>query len=290
MKPGIPIGVQIVCYVVGVVCLAAAVLLGWLALVAAEEAETGASAVAVLLAAACGGTAAYLFVRGSAALGGKDAEKRAAEDMEKRAQRLGLPTEPEAYQDGGLAVAGTAFDMAEAELLAAVLRTRDVPVWVASPNISTWYWHLQFATQPAGVRLIVPHGRLAEARAILAEGKRGHSPQAPEREEGAAPAATEPAPEGGDEIDEAAYLLYRRARGLAYLLLIPLAAPVVFVLALRLLGRIRRRREAVGPSRYLRKARRLAIVAAVVAVPATLVLGGLFVKVSVESVSSLVPA
>ncbi len=290
MKPGIPLGVQIVCYVVGVACLAAAIVFGWLVLVAAEEAEPGTSAVAVLLAAACGGTAAYLFVRGPTALAGREAEKRLAQNIEKRAERLGLPTEPEAYQDGGLAVAATAFDMAEAELLAAVLRTRDVPVWVASPSISTWYWHLQFATQPAGVRLLVPHGRLAEAQEIIAEGKRETSTerQAPGPE--AVPAGEEVVPERDDEVDDEAYVLYRRARGLAFLLLIFPAAPVVFVLALRLLRRIRRRREEVGPTRYLRKARRLAVVAAILSAPEASFILWALIALTWEAVTSAVPA
>jgi hypothetical protein len=64
-----------------------------------------------------------------------------------------------------------------------------------------------------------------------------------------------------------ARLLHQSARRLAYLLLIGPIAPVVFVLALRLLVKIRRQRRAMGLSEELRKARRLALVTALTAGP-----------------------
>ena len=44
------------------------------------------------------------------------------EYLEKRAADLGLPTDPEAYKDGGLSTAAIAGTLAEAETLAAMLK------------------------------------------------------------------------------------------------------------------------------------------------------------------------
>ena len=102
--------------------------------------------------------------------------------LEDRARSLGLPTDPEAYQDGGLAVAATARTTAEAELIAAQLNARDIPAWVDQAYTSTVLWHAQFALNPGGVRVLVPLGRLADARRVVDE-TRGQEGTSEEDEE-----------------------------------------------------------------------------------------------------------
>jgi len=89
--------------------------------------------------------------------------------LEHRARKLGLPTDPEAYRDGGLAVAATAGTLEEAELTATTLRGAGIPAWVPDRATAGWYWHLQYAISPGGMRVMVPHGRLDDARQVLAE-------------------------------------------------------------------------------------------------------------------------
>jgi hypothetical protein len=75
----------------------------------------------------------------------------------------GLPTDPEAYQDGGMAVAATALTVVEADLLVAILRGRDIPAWVDAPRAA-------IVAAPAGpVSIVVPLGRLADAQEALAD-------------------------------------------------------------------------------------------------------------------------
>jgi len=93
--------------------------------------------------------------------------------LEDRARSLGLPTDPEAYQDSGVGVAATARTTAEAELIAAQLNARDIPAWADQPYASTMLSHAQFAINPDGVRVLVPLGRLADARRVVA----GHGDQ-----------------------------------------------------------------------------------------------------------------
>jgi hypothetical protein len=45
-------------------------------------------------------------------------QTRPANDLEARAERLGLPTDPEAWQDGGMGVAATGRHIVEADMLA----------------------------------------------------------------------------------------------------------------------------------------------------------------------------
>ncbi|MBE3069771.1 MAG: hypothetical protein IMZ66_06000 [Planctomycetes bacterium] len=97
----------------------------------------------------------------------------AAEDIERRAEELGLPTDPAAYQDGGVGVAATSNTIAEAELLASLLNASGVPAWVDQPRAATTLSHAQFAINPAGIRVLVPLGRLEDARRTIAE----HPPQ-----------------------------------------------------------------------------------------------------------------
>ncbi len=101
----------------------------------------------------------------------KDAGQDEGRRLEERAERQGLPTEPEAYQDGGLAVAVTTDNLAEAELLAVMLKGEGIPAWVGGATMAS----LQiWAYRPAaGIHVLVPRGRLEDARAILAEKRTG---------------------------------------------------------------------------------------------------------------------
>ncbi|HUX01456.1 MAG TPA: hypothetical protein VMY35_10810 [Phycisphaerae bacterium] len=175
--------------------------------------------------------------------------------LQQRAESLGQPTEPEAYQDGGLTVAATAYDVEEAELVALVLRGEGIPAWVDGAAVAGWYWHFRFGLSSGGVRVMVPLGRLSDAQAVIAE----HA------EERAAEPDIELGAHAETEREDPGAALHQSARRLAYLLLIGLTAPIVFVLAIRLLLRIRRQRIATGLSDELRKARRLAIGTALVA-------------------------
>ena len=182
--------------------------------------------------------------------------------LEARAESLGLPTDPEAYQDGGIAVVGTTRNVQEADLMAAVLNSAGIPAWVEGGNTATWYWYMQYALHPGGIRVLVPTGRLAEAQALLAE----HD-QATKERASPGPAKTQAEAPEPAEPEDPAWPLYRRARGLAYLLLIGPLAPVVFVLACRLLVKIRRHRKQNDWSPALRKARRLALVTVILTCP-----------------------
>jgi hypothetical protein len=176
------------------------------------------------------------------------------------------------YADGGLAVAATAGRLEEAELAASVLRSADIPAWVEGAAAASWFWHMQFGLHPAGIRVMVPAGRLADARRVLTQERRETFGR-----EG--PAL--------EEADDPAYHLYRRARGLAYLLLIGLLAPVVFVLSVRLLRQIGRERARLGQSLYLGRAHRLALVTAIISFPIWGVLAGVVGILTVQVTRSL---
>jgi hypothetical protein len=183
--------------------------------------------------------------------------------LERRAEQLGLPTDPEAYQDGGLAVAITAGNVQEADFLAAMLQGEGIPAWVEGGSTSTWYWHMQYALHPGGVRILIPMGRLADAQALLAQ----HGERRELAEKSMEPEPQQEVPDVPAEPEDPAYPLYRRARGLAYLLLIGLLAPVVFVLAARLLVQIRRHRHQLGPSADLARAYRMAMAVIILSFP-----------------------
>ena len=87
--------------------------------------------------------------------------------LERRAESLGLPTDPEAYRDGGPAMAFSAHRLEAAEVAASVLRAAGIPAWVEGVHILSWCWHYQFTLYPRGVRVMVPRGRLEEAREVL---------------------------------------------------------------------------------------------------------------------------
>jgi hypothetical protein len=180
------------------------------------------------------------------------------EELEDEVERQGLPTDPEAYRDGGLAVLVRAYSLQEAEVTASLLRGADIPAWVEGAAASSWFWHMQWGMHPGGVRVLVPTGRLADAQAFLEDRGQevpGEKPGEPEEE-------------------DPAYRLYRSARGLALVLLIGLIAPVIFVLALRLLWKIRRARAQYGETTYLAKARRLAWFTVAVSFPIFALLAG----------------
>ena len=107
---------------------------------------------------------------------------------------------------------------------------------------------------------MVPLGRLEEARTILQEYRQEASP-----EEGKEDVAT--------DRGDAHYQLLQSVRRLAYLTLISLIAPLVLVLAVRLLVRIERERQNSGDSADLARARVLALAIAFLMCP----LWGLFV-------------
>jgi hypothetical protein len=183
--------------------------------------------------------------------------------LERRAEELGLPTDPAAYQDGGLAVAATTFGINDADFLVAMFRASDIPAWVEGAGMASWYWHWQFGMHPAGIRILVPLGRLAEAQALLAQHRPAGAPAVPPTAPSGsmAEAARMPAeeqPAGAEEPEDPAYPLYRRARGLAYLLLIGPAYPVILVLVCILVVRIHQQKKRTGPTPHLGKARWIA--------------------------------
>jgi hypothetical protein len=205
-------------------------------------------------------------------------EERHALHVERRARELGLPTDPEAYQDGGLAAAATAPSVNEADLMAGMLCDAGIPAWVEGGGTATWYWYMQNALHPGGIRILVPVARLDEARTLVAE----HGQAAPDQPDEAAPdSATEAAPNSAteaapDQPDEAApdqpheetpltppeaagYELRRSARRVAYLLIMGCFAPLTFILAVVTLRRINREMRSSGPSSDLLAARRIAV-------------------------------
>jgi hypothetical protein len=90
-------------------------------------------------------------------------DEKLAQHLEHRARELGLPSDPEAYQDGGLVVAASAINLAEAEMQATVLKNRGIPAWVDAPGAA-----LTAYSSPM-ISVTVPAGRLADAQAVLAE-------------------------------------------------------------------------------------------------------------------------
>lgn len=97
------------------------------------------------------------------------AEPSLDQDLEERARDRGLPDKPEAYRDGGVGVAATTMMPLEAELIAQELSANDIPAWVDQSHASVMLSHLQFGINPGGVRVLVPLGRLDEARRFLEE-------------------------------------------------------------------------------------------------------------------------
>ena len=263
------LGACALCYALGAGCLA---LAGFLVHSAIRLSDPVARFSLLAGGAVLVGSALYLFVAVPSAIMSRAEDTKFVEYLARRAARDGLPTDPAVYADGGLAVAATAGRLEEAELAASVLRSADIPAWVEGAAAASWFWHMQFGLHPAGIRVMVPAGRLADARRVLTQERRETFGR-----EG--PAL--------EEADDPAYHLYRRARGLAYLLLIGLLAPVVFVLSVRLLRQIGRERARLGQSLYLGRAHRLALVTAIISFPIWGVLAGVVGILTVQVTRSL---
>jgi len=84
--------------------------------------------------------------------------------LEARAEALGLPTDHEAYQDGGMAEIAATTTVSGADTLVALLRANGVPAWVKAP-LSV----LAAAPTVSVVSVLVPAGRLADAQRLIAE-------------------------------------------------------------------------------------------------------------------------
>ena len=165
---------RVVAFVAAAVLVGLAIWVGGIAF--AMAGPVGTAVVLFVLALLLAGGGLVLAV--VAALGPSDAPRGEAA-LEWTAERQGLPTDPEAYQDGGLAVAMTTTTVPEADAAAAYLNACGVPAWVDQGYASTTLSHLQYAMNPSGVRVMVPLGRLADARRALAE----HAPQGEEEED-----------------------------------------------------------------------------------------------------------
>ena len=128
-------------------------------------ARVGVAAIGLLILA----PGVWFSVRAACALGRRDADEDYGRRVKERAQQLGMPTDPAAYQDGGVGVAATAGTVAEAEMMATRLNAQGIAAWANQPHASTTLSHAQFAINPDGVRVLVPLGRLDDAKAILAQ-------------------------------------------------------------------------------------------------------------------------
>ena len=179
--------------------------------------------------------------------------------LEKRAEELGLPTDPAAYQDGGLAVAATARNVPEAEIIATYLKSQDIPAWVNAPLTAMGYAEYL----PPSVSVVVPHGRLADAQAALAERPEFTEPPAPP-EDWESPSSAESKAES----------LLRTSRGTAFLslFLAPLA-PIFLFYALHLVVQARRAKQKFGSSPEIAKALRWTLYATISAALVTVCLG-----------------
>jgi hypothetical protein len=131
-------------------------------------------------------------------------------ELEEQAQQLGLPRDPEAYQDGGVAVAATAMNLAEAETLATLLKANDVPAWVKAPLATL------MVAEPQMFSVLVPLGRLADARQLIAEHPHHEAPPE-EGEETADAEEVEPAREPAGEPAEPSLSGPRLAAGVILL-------------------------------------------------------------------------
>jgi len=150
--------------------------------------------------------------------------------VERRARQLGLPTDPEAYQDGGLAVAATAPNLNEAEVLALALNQAGIPAWVPDRATAGWYWHMQYAISPRGMRVMVPLGRLEDAQQVLAEHDNVTPPPAAETADALDAGSPEALDPEAAAADASAERLFKRAKGLLVVLLISITLTSPYVL------------------------------------------------------------
>jgi len=123
-------------------------------------------------------------------------DRKFDEYLEHRAEELGLPTDPEAYQDGGLAEAAVSPVLSEAETLVALLRANGVPAWIKAPLATL------AVAEPVIFTVLVPMGRLADAESLLAEHETTHIQESVE--ENAEEITDEQAAADDRQADEAA--------------------------------------------------------------------------------------
>jgi len=91
-----------------------------------------------------------------------------ARSIERRAEDLGLPTDPEAYQDGGMAQVATSPNLPNADTLVALLRAKGIPAWVNAP-LTTLNVVGDFIFS-----IVVPAGRLDDALKAVEEARLAH--------------------------------------------------------------------------------------------------------------------
>jgi len=227
-------------------------------------ARVGVAAIGLSLSAA----GLWFGARAVGALGRRGADEDYSLRVKERAEQLGLPTQPEAYQDGGLVVAATAYGVERAEIIASVLKGAGIPAWIEGGATAGWYWHLQFAMHPRGIRVLVPNGRLEDARAVLAE-RREIAEE--EKEEGQVSEESAEALDPGEG-------LFRWAKRLFILLFLSatLTAPFVYVASMVILilacRRLRQAKSAVLLKRAMRWSMVTAGIAAMVSVVFVLIL------------------
>ncbi|MCX5683204.1 MAG: hypothetical protein NT049_05905 [Planctomycetota bacterium] len=161
--------------------------------------------------------------------------------IERRAEQLGLPTDPEAYQDGGLVTLVTARDLQHADLIACQLRGAGIPAWVDGQYMATLYWHALYGLHPGGLRVVIPASRMADAKAVL-ENPQDWDPKTLQD--------TEPPPL------ELHKRFLRRSRILALLTILTCLAPILFFMAYHLAVQIRREVRRGGETPELRKSAR----------------------------------
>jgi len=139
--------------------------------------------------------------------------------LEHRAEQLGLPTDPEAYLDGGLAVVTGSSVLSQAETIVALLRASGVPAWVKAPLATL------AVAEPLLFSVLVPANSLPEAERLLAEHAAGRAPAPEESAEEVTEeqlAADELEAEKAQGQDEAAAPLCLRGRDVALALLVGL--------------------------------------------------------------------
>jgi len=216
----------------------------------------------------------WFGARAVGALGRRGADEDYSLRVRKRAEQLGLPTEPEAYQDGGLGVAATAYGVERAEVVASVLRGAGIPAWVEGGATAGWYWHLQFAMHPRGIRILVPNGRLEDAGAVLAQRR-----EIAEEEKRHKPS------EEPDEKADPGEGLFRWAKRLFILLFLSatLTAPFVYVASMAILIIACRRLTQAKSAVLLKRAMRWSMVTAGIAAAVCVVLVLIFTRASCSS-------
>ncbi len=231
------------------------------------------------------GSGLLLIVRGPSSVLSKEGEAALSDELKKRVEREGLPTEPEAYQDGGLAVATTAYSVEVAHVIAGVLRSEGIPAWVQGANIAGWYWHAQLGLQTGGVPVTVPLARLGEAQSVLEFHHRNRLggpavgvpseprpiPEPPQTEECGPAEEVPPMDTEGDIATDAGFddavtasKLLRSSKVLLFLICGVYIAPYLLHGGIQILREIRRARERGNRCKELGMARGFTIAAVVI--------------------------